>query len=221
VPHLRAVSAQGENCGADISVYRFAPEVASPAASLLAARLTDLFARLQSNLGPNMEEQSCSFIAEGHLAYASPEIVNLAIEWIGFPVGSYSDTGWYSIFADLKSGTLLAFADLFGDEARAPLAEACSASLREAKIARLVRVDGGPENADMPAITEQVDADMAGRTEQIAERVSDLAHWRVTVEGATVDFGFSAGMYMDGTFECRLPKALLQKVAGARGWVVP
>lgn len=217
IPRIAARAQSDPLCAADIAVYLFPAKVRSPAAALFDARVDEILSGYESAIGPGAPDYRCSYGAYAEIAYASPDLVNVAISWdLSANVGE-SDSGLDSIFADLKSGALLAFADVFGDEARSSLIEICTTSLRKQKSARLAT--GGVTEAEIAAEAATQVEIHAG---QIAAAVGDFSRWRITSSGASVGFGLSEiGEPFEGKYDCALPKDLLQRVAGKGGWIVP
>lgn len=222
VPTISVVEPAGERCGANLALYRFA-DSAALANVALSVRLTQLFVAYQDNLGPNDPDATCSYSVSAEIAFASPGVVNIALNWEHYPAGGYSDSGWHAFFIEPASGRLLTFADLFPDSARASLVAACTADLHAQKLARAVRTAHAADDPEqVAALTAEVDADLATRNQTIAAHVGDLLYWRITVEGVRVDFArFDVSSVMEGGYDCAIPKAVLQATAAPAAWVAP
>lgn len=217
---------KGKNCDVDVSLYQFGATEGSPGRRAFDTRVDEMlsgYEKTYSDAAANVPVEldvNCYWSLYGSFAYASDDLANLTVTWEEYSGGAHPNHGSDGFIADLKNARILVFADVFGDDARKPLAEACTASLREEKIRRNLDIgDGKPPSAEDVA---RIDEELAGYADQIAGTVADFSRWQLTAAGARVLFNpYDVGAYVEGGYDCSLPKDLLQRVAGKGGWIVP
>jgi uncharacterized protein YecT (DUF1311 family) len=218
LPYLLIQPGSAESCEAAIRIYDFGPAPTSDGAKAFNAAIHDGIAALMAGDYAHSDDESerCSVAMTAEITYAAPGLVAVSMP-AHFDDGSaHGAFNRHGIVADLTAGKVLAFGDIFPATATGELAAACTADLRRAKL------DVYAEQESPDDLAAGIDAELAGHAATIAAQVSDLARWIISPGGAEVYFPpDSIGTNVEGEYRCTLPKALLARLAGVKGWILP
>jgi len=209
------------HCTADVSLYRFAGPAADPGEKAFNSWVNGQTAGMEKDFGAYTEGDlpdgmSCEYSASAAVSYASPDLIAMNVGVYMFGGGAHGNYYTAAVTLDRKAGKVLAFADVFDAAAAKTLAAACTGGIRAEKAERL---EGAGDAAE---IEKMVADDMTNYGEAIGQGVGDFANWLVYEDRAEVYFPpYALGSYAEGDYTCPISKAVLQKAAGAKGWIVP
>lgn len=206
-------------CSANVEVYLFGSMATTPAEKAFDAKVMSVLSAVESENGAREVspdyEYDCYYAVSASTAYASDDLLNVDLSIDMYGGGAHGMSTATSIIAGLKDGKLLAYGDVFGPSARAPLVEACTAGLKQEKLMRYAEV------AD-PELVAGVDEELKGYAEAIASGVTDFERWTIADDHATVYFPpYDVGSYAEGPYQCTIPSLVLKAAAGGKGWLVP
>lgn len=220
-PYLFAREFGKGHCSADVSLYRFAGAAADPGERALNSWVNGISTSTEKEYGGYTEGDlpegmTCEYSASAAVSYASPELIAMNVGIYMFGGGAHGNYYSTAVTLDRKAGKVLAFGDVFDAAAAKTLTAACTAGIRAEKTKRL---EGAGDAAE---IEKMVADDMVSYADAIGQGVGDFANWIVYEDRAEVYFApYALGSYAEGDYTCPLSKDVLQKAAGAKGWIVP
>ncbi len=212
-PYFLSRAASKTSCTVDFSVYVFGAAGGAGGKTYdkwvksNLAGFEESFGGRDPDLGSDFQ---CDYSAGATVSYASPALISSTLSYYAYTGGAHGNGDTSGITIDLKSGKALTFKDVFPASAVPELVKACTAAIRAEKLVR------------MPDLADSLDAEMKDYAETITEGVSNFERWAIYDDRAEVIFAaYAVGSYAEGSYDCTLPKALLQSAAGAKGWIVP
>lgn len=218
-PYLVSRPFGSGKCSADVALYHLDE---GAGAETLNAWVDNLAAVMEGDYGSYEQgdlpdSMQCDYGATGSLTYASPDLIAMNVTISMFGGGAHGNMTATSITLDRKTGKAIAFDEVFSETALAPLAALCTEGIKAEKLERFKDYGGTPAEVE-----KQVAEDLANYATTIEDAVGDLSNWLIYEDHAEVFFApYALGSYAEGTYQCALPKAELQKVAGVKGWIIP
>jgi uncharacterized protein YecT (DUF1311 family) len=223
VPHVVSRAQSKTKCRAEMAVSKFGDAAPRSGEALFDMRMDRLLAGLEADNGERTVEPDfeydCEYEGGSNLTYGSPDLIAAHVSYYVYAGGAHGNGNTVGIIVDLKNAREPAYKDVFPAAATAKLVASCAEAIRADKMTRFADPTDPESEATVKA---QVDEDMKTYAGTIAEGVQDFSNWLVYDDRAEVYFApYAIGSYAEGDYTCALPKALLQKAAGPKGWLVP
>lgn len=144
-----------------------------------------------------------SYTQSTSLEYAAPNLVSALVQTWRYDGGAHGNSFFSSINVNPHTGELT-FDKLFPPQAKAALADACETRLYS---------HGADTALNQAQLEEMVSPDYA---KTILTAAGNLSAWTFNADGARIHFSpYELAPYAAGSFECRLPLALLRDLSKA------
>jgi hypothetical protein len=192
IPFFVQQEGGGRRYEVDYALVRFlAPR--RPGEQLLNSQMQSLASEAPQGPGDfeAPEGMTLSAQATARIAYASPKLVSVAVDFWRFDGGAHGNGGVTNINIDPDRSEPPRFSDVFDPADQEALTASCRGQVLRQKVEKSGEAD------------YQSDHDPTYQDSAISAHVGDFSRWTFSAESATITFdAYAIGSFAEGPYEC-------------------